>query len=63
LGTDPLPYPLAAIREALGADKKHRGGRLNWILPTADGVVTDAEVPDDLVDRVAAGLLAAEVAA
>ncbi len=60
LGTDPLPYPLTAIRDALGADKKHRGGRLNWVLPTADGVVTDPDVPDDLVDRVAAGLLAAE---
>ena len=60
LGTDPLPYPLAAIREALGADKKHRAGRLNWVLPTADGVVTYPDVPDDLVDRVAAGLLAAE---
>jgi shikimate kinase/3-dehydroquinate synthase len=60
LGSDPLPYPLAAIREALGADKKHHAGRLNWVLPTADGVVTDPDVPDDLVDRVAAGLLAAE---
>jgi len=60
LGTDPLPYPLAAIREALGADKKHRAGRLNWVLPTADGVITDPDVPDDLVDRVAAGLLTAE---
>jgi 3-dehydroquinate synthetase/shikimate kinase len=60
LGTDPLPYPLAAIRDALGADKKHHGGRLNWVLPTADGVVRDADVPDDVVDRVAAGLLAAE---
>ncbi|MEX2011530.1 MAG: bifunctional shikimate kinase/3-dehydroquinate synthase [Chloroflexota bacterium] len=60
LGTDPLPYPLTAIREALGADKKHHAGRLNWVLPTADGVMTDPDVPDDLVDRVAAGLLAAE---
>jgi shikimate kinase/3-dehydroquinate synthase len=60
LGTDPLPYPLAAIREALGADKKHHAGRLSWVLPTADGVVTDPDVPDDVVDRVAAALLAAE---
>jgi 3-dehydroquinate synthase len=60
LGTDPLPYALAAIREALGADKKHRGGKLNWVLPTADGVVTDPDVPAEVVDRVAAGLLAAE---
>jgi shikimate kinase/3-dehydroquinate synthase len=59
LATEPLPYPLATVREALGADKKHSGGRLHWVLPTADGVAVDADVPPDVVDRVAAGLLAA----
>lgn len=58
LAVAPLPYPLATVRAALGADKKHAAGRLHWVLPTADGVVIDAEVPADLVDRVAAGLLA-----
>jgi 3-dehydroquinate synthase len=58
LATQPLPYPLATVHQALGADKKHSGGRLHWVLPTADGVAVDAEVPADVVDRVAAGLLA-----
>jgi 3-dehydroquinate synthetase/shikimate kinase len=60
LATEPLPYPLATVREALGADKKHSGGRLHWVLPTADGVAVDADVPPEIVDRVAAGLLAAK---
>jgi shikimate kinase/3-dehydroquinate synthase len=58
LALDPLPYGLARIREALGRDKKHAAGRLNWVLPTADGVTITDEVPAELVDRVASGLLA-----
>jgi shikimate kinase / 3-dehydroquinate synthase len=57
LAVDPLPYDLARIKDALGRDKKHAAGRLNWVLPTADGVTITDEVPDDLVDRVASGLL------
>jgi len=60
LATEPLPYSLVAVRDALAADKKHAGGRLQWVLPTADGVVTDGNVPPELVDKVAAGLLAAD---
>jgi 3-dehydroquinate synthase len=60
LATAPLPYPIAAVRDALGVDKKHRGGQLRWILPTAESVTTDAEVPDDLVEQVAAAVLAGE---
>ena len=60
LAVDPLPYTPVTVRELLASDKKHRGGRLGWILPTADGVTTDEDVPDDLIDRVTAGLLAAE---
>jgi 3-dehydroquinate synthetase len=60
LAVEPLPYPVATVLESLGADKKHRGGRLRWVLPTADGHVVDADVPDELVQRIAAGLLAAE---
>jgi 3-dehydroquinate synthase len=60
LATAPLPYSLVAVRDALAADKKHAGGRLQWVLPTADGVVTDGSVPAELVDKVAAGLLAAD---
>jgi 3-dehydroquinate synthase len=58
LAVDPLPYDLAGVRTALGRDKKHAAGRLHWVLPTADGVTITDDVPDDLVDRVAAGLLA-----
>jgi 3-dehydroquinate synthase len=57
LAVDPLPYDLARIRDALGRDKKHAAGKLNWVLPTADGVTITDEVPDDVVDRVASGLL------
>jgi shikimate kinase / 3-dehydroquinate synthase len=60
LAREPLPYSIDAVKEALGADKKHLDGRLTWILPTADGVTTDRDVPDDLVDRVTATILAGE---
>ena len=33
LGIAPLPYPAEAVLEATGADKKHAGGRLRWVLP------------------------------
>jgi 3-dehydroquinate synthase len=57
LGSGVLPYPLADVLDHLGADKKHRGGRLRWVLPTADGYVVRDDVDDDLVRDVAAGLL------
>jgi shikimate kinase/3-dehydroquinate synthase len=57
LAVDPLPYDIARVRAALGRDKKHAAGKLNWVLPTADGVTISDEVPDELVDRVALGLL------
>ena len=63
LGAGRLPYPLATVRDALGADKKHSDGRLHWVLPTASGVEVRSEVPDELVWRVAAGLLAEAVPA
>ena len=53
----PLPYPLATVLAMLATDKKHSGGRLRWVLPTADGTVVRPDVPDELVARVAAGLL------
>lgn len=59
LARDPLPYPLDTVLDRLGADKKHAGGRLRWVLPTADGVEVRADVPDDLVVAAASGLLAA----
>ncbi|MCI0581888.1 MAG: bifunctional shikimate kinase/3-dehydroquinate synthase [Chloroflexi bacterium] len=57
LGTGLLPYALEAVLDHLGADKKHRGGRLRWVLPTADGHVVRDDIDDDLVRDVAAGLL------
>jgi 3-dehydroquinate synthetase len=52
-GLDP-----AAIREALGTDKKHAGGRLRWVLPTETGVVVRDDVPSELVEAAIAELLA-----
>jgi shikimate kinase/3-dehydroquinate synthase len=57
LGAGRLPFPADAVRAALGADKKHAGGRLRWILPTADGVVVRSDVPDDVVEEAIAALL------
>ena len=59
LATEPLPYPLATVLDALGADKKHASGALRWVVPTATGSVIRSDVPDELVERVAASLLVA----
>ncbi|MEW5992312.1 MAG: bifunctional shikimate kinase/3-dehydroquinate synthase [Chloroflexota bacterium] len=58
LGVGTLPYSLAAVLGHLGADKKHRGGRLRWVLPTAAGYAVRDDVDEALVREVAAGLLA-----
>jgi 3-dehydroquinate synthase len=63
LGLGPLPLALDTVLEHLGADKKHRGGRLGWVLLTEDGVETGVDVPDDVVRRVAGAMLVSEVAA
>jgi shikimate kinase / 3-dehydroquinate synthase len=60
LATDPLPYPLGAVLTALGGDKKHAGGSLRWVIPTATGTVIRSDVPADVVERVAASLLVPE---
>jgi shikimate kinase / 3-dehydroquinate synthase len=57
LATRPLPYALPALLEHLAADKKHTGGALRWVLPTADGAVVRSDVPSDVVERAAASLL------
>jgi shikimate kinase/3-dehydroquinate synthase len=59
LATEPLPYPLEAVLGHLATDKKHAAGRLRWVLPTATGVVVRDDVAPDVVERAAAGLLAA----
>jgi 3-dehydroquinate synthetase len=63
LATTPLPYRLPAVLEALAADKKHADGSLRWVLPSADGPVVRSDVPSELVERVAASLLAGSEAA
>lgn len=57
LGAGLLPYPLDAVLDHLATDKKHRSGRLRWVLPTDHGHVVRDDVPDSLVRSVAAGLL------
>ena len=58
LASEPLPYSLAAVLATLATDKKHAAGALRWVLPTADGSEVRADIPPELVERVAAGLLA-----
>ncbi len=58
LARDPLPYDLEAVLGHLAADKKHTGGRLRWVLPTASGVDIHADVPDDVVREAAGSMLA-----
>jgi 3-dehydroquinate synthase len=62
LATTPLPYRLPSVLEALATDKKHAAGSLRWVLPSAEGPVVRADVPPELVERIAAGLLAAPAA-
>ncbi len=54
----PLPLEIESVLDHLGSDKKHRGGRLRWVIPTDEGVETGIDVPDDVVRRITAGLLA-----
>jgi shikimate kinase/3-dehydroquinate synthase len=58
LAVAPLPYSLDAVLAALATDKKHAAGSLRWVLPTGDGIVVHDDVPTELVERVATGLLA-----
>ncbi len=46
------------VRAAMGRDKKTVGGRVRWVLPTADGVMVSSDVPDAVVDIVLDELLA-----
>jgi 3-dehydroquinate synthetase len=59
LARDPLPYALDDLLRHLATDKKHAGGRLRWVLPTADGVEVRSDVPDEIVVEAAGVLLAA----
>jgi shikimate kinase/3-dehydroquinate synthase len=59
LATDPLPYSLEAVLGHLASDKKHAAGHLRWVLPTGTGVVIRNDIAAEVVERAAAGLLAA----
>ncbi len=58
LGTAPLPCPAEAVLAATATDKKHAGGRLRWVLPTADGMVVRDDVPDGPVLAAIEGVVA-----
>ena len=62
LALEPLPYGLDAVLTHLSTDKKHAGGRMRWVLPTADGVEVRTDVPDEVVAEAAGSLLAAGTA-
>ncbi len=62
LAVEALPYPLDTVLDHLATDKKHAGGRLRWVLPTADGVEVRADVPDEIVAAAASSMLAAAIA-
>ena len=63
LGVAALPYPLAAVLDAVATDKKHHGGRLRWVLATAAGWAIRADVPDEVVVDAARSVLAGTPAA
>ena len=52
-----LPFAIDVVLDALGADKKHAGGRLRWVLATGSGVIVRADVPDEVVREAVAELL------
>jgi shikimate kinase/3-dehydroquinate synthase len=62
LARAPLPYPLAEVLAAIATDKKHAGGRLRWVLPTEAGAVVRSDVPDEVVEPAARGVLAGTAA-
>jgi 3-dehydroquinate synthetase/shikimate kinase len=57
LATEPLAYPLATVLAHLSTDKKHAAGALRWVLPTADAYEVRSDVPAEVVERVAGGLV------
>jgi shikimate kinase/3-dehydroquinate synthase len=59
LAREPLPYALDDVLGHLATDKKHTGGRLRWVLPTADGVEVRPDIPDEVVAAAAGSMLAA----
>jgi 3-dehydroquinate synthetase len=63
LGMSPTGLDLHEVLGYMATDKKHAGGALRWVLPTADGYAIDAEVQENLVREVAAGVIAGHAGA
>jgi 3-dehydroquinate synthetase/shikimate kinase len=57
IGVAPLPYPASAVVAATGLDKKRAGGRLRWVLATADAVEVHDDVPESAVEAAVASVL------
>ncbi len=57
LGTRAPALEPEAVRARLAADKKVAGGRLRWVLPTAEGVTVRADVPEAAVGAGLAAML------
>jgi 3-dehydroquinate synthetase len=51
LATEPPPVEHGRVRGHLGADKKHAGGVLRWVLVGERGPVVRSDVPDTVVER------------
>ena len=62
LGRSPLPYSPGEVVAAIASDKKHAGGRLRWVLPTATGVTVRSDVPDEAIAAAARGVFAGAAA-
>ncbi|MGI8703889.1 MAG: hypothetical protein ACR2JZ_05200, partial [Candidatus Limnocylindrales bacterium] len=58
LGREPLTLAAAGVRHHLAADKKHRDGRLQWVLATGDGITVRDRVADSAVEAGIAAALA-----
>ncbi len=58
-GLHELGLTRADVLRALSADKKHAGGRLRWVLPTAEFVAVRTGVPAELIERITDELLEA----
>ena len=62
LGQAPLDVEVERVLEAIEVDKKRRGGRVRWVLPTEAGYTLDGDVPEALVRRVAVEVVAGRAA-
>jgi 3-dehydroquinate synthetase/shikimate kinase len=59
LGRQPLPCSVDTVLGAMATDKKHAGGQLRWVIPTAGAVAVRTEVADSVVRGAVGSLLEA----